>query len=193
MSWNTRRDLRKIHRWGAILIALPFLIVLVTGLFLQLKKEFDWIQPPTRQGSISNETPEVGFAEILAAARAVPEAGIDGWKDVDRLDVRPDDGLVKVRSTANWELQIDLGSGKVLQSARRRSGVIESMHDGSWFHDLAKLWFFLPSALVVSVLWVTGIYLYFVPWFAKRRNRELLARRRRERRRKRRPLQGEPD
>lgn len=182
-----------MHRWGAILIALPFLIVLVTGLLLQLKKEFDWIQPPTRQGSISNEMPGIGFDDILSAARSVPDAGIDGWEDVDRLDVRPEDGMVKVRSTTNWELQLDLGSGKLLNSARRRSGIIESMHDGTWFHDLAKLWFFLPSALVVTVLWLTGIYLFFVPWFAKKRNRERLARRKRKRRRRRGERRGEPD
>ncbi|HAH49814.1 MAG TPA: hypothetical protein DCL80_00490, partial [Balneola sp.] len=37
MSWHARRDNRKIHRWGAIIIAIPFLIVLITGLFLQVK------------------------------------------------------------------------------------------------------------------------------------------------------------
>ncbi len=185
MNWHARRDFRKMHRWGAILIALPFLIVLISGLFLQVKKEFSWIQPPSQDGSISNETPSIDFADILATAQSVPEAQIESWEDVDRLDVRLDDGIVKVRSTTNWELQIDLGSGEVLSSMKRRSDVIEAIHDGSWFHDRAKLWIFLPAAVIVTILWITGIYLFFIPYFARWKNRRNLARRKMKRRKKR--------
>lgn len=181
MSWYTRRDFRKIHRWGAILIALPFLIVLITGLLLQVKKEFSWIQPPSQKGSISYQTPEIGFQKILDISTSDPKADISSWQDVDRLDVRPDDGIVKVRSVTGWELQIDLGTGTILSSMKRRSDVIESIHDGSWFHDQAKLWIFLPSAIVVTILWITGIYLFFLPYFAKRQNRKKLKRRRQRR------------
>lgn len=184
MSWYTRRDFRKIHRWGAILIALPFLIVLASGLLLQVKKEFSWIQPPTQQGSESNRTPAVSFPRILEISSGIPEASIESWEDIDRLDVRPDKGIVKVRSNTNWEIQVDLATGEVLSSMKRRSDIIESLHDGSWFHDRAKLWIFLPSAIVVTVLWITGIYLFFLPYFARRHNRKRMARRIRERRRK---------
>lgn len=185
MSWYARRDLRKIHRWGAILIALPFLIVLVTGLFLQVKKEFSWIQPPTQKGSISYQTPDISFEDVLAISQSAPDAGIHSWEDIDRLDVRPDDGTVKVRSTEGWELQIDLGTGEILSSMRRRSDVIEAIHDGSWFHDQAKLWIFLPSAVVVTILWITGIYLFCLPYIAKRKNRIKLRERKNKRKRKR--------
>lgn len=176
MSWHTRRDFRKIHRWGAILIALPFLIVLITGLLLQVKKEFNWIQPPSQQGSISYKTPQVGFERILEISKSDNKTNISSWEDIDRLDVRPDDGIVKVRSTEGWELQIDLGTGEILSSMKRRSDIIESLHDGSWFHDSAKLWIFLPSAVVVTILWITGIYLFFLPYFAKWQNRRRMSR-----------------
>jgi len=184
MNWHPRRDLRKLHRWGAILIALPFLIVLITGLLLQVKKEFDWIQPPSKAGSISNLTPAIDFKNILEVSKSVEEAGISSWENIDRLDVRPDKGIVKVRSNKGWELQIDLGTGMVLSSNKRRADLIESIHDGSWFHDRAKLWVFLPSALVVTILWITGIYLFLLPYFAKRQNRKNLKERIQKRRRK---------
>jgi len=176
MSWNSRRDLRKVHRWGGALIALPFLLVLITGLFLQVKKEVNWIQPPSQTG-VSN-IPSVGFDEILIASKTVPEAQITTWEDIDRLDVRPDKGIVKVRAVNRWEIQIDTETAEVLQVAYRRSELLESLHDGSWFHDSAKLWVFLPSGIVVTILWITGIYLFFVPYFAKERNKERLAERR---------------
>ncbi|MEO9887136.1 MAG: PepSY-associated TM helix domain-containing protein [Balneola sp.] len=170
MSWHSRRDSRKIHRWGSILIALPFLIVLITGLFLQVKKEFAWIQPPTQEG-VSTDL-EITFDEILAISSKVDDAGIKKWSDIDRLDVRPDKGIVKVRGVNNWEIQIDTKTGEVVQVEFRRSGIIEALHDGSWFHDSAKLWIFLPSGIIVTVLWITGIYMFFIPYISKRKNRK---------------------
>ncbi len=172
MAWHSRRDSRKIHRWGAITIALPFLIVLISGIFLQLKKDVPWIQPITQKGISSN--PSISFDEILATAKTVPQAEIQTWADIDRLDVRPTKGIVKVRAVNNWEVQIDTYTGKILQTEFRRTNIIESLHDGTWFHDSAKLWIFLPSSIIVLILWITGIYLFFVPYLSKRKNRKRL-------------------
>jgi uncharacterized iron-regulated membrane protein len=161
MRINWRIWTRKGHRWGAILIALPFLLVIVTGLLLQLKKEWSWVQPPTQRGQ--GKTPSVSLEAILDAARSQPEAGVQGWDDVDRLDIQPNRGIAKLQARSRWEVQVDLATGDVLQVAYRRSDLIESLHDGSWFHDRAKLWVFLPTAVVVLGLWVTGVYLFFLP------------------------------
>lgn len=187
MNWYTRRDLRKVHRWGAVLIALPFLVVLVSGLFLQVKKEFGWIQPPTQQGSATGAS--VSFEDILSTAKTIPELEVTGWKQIDRLDVRPDDGVIKIRGTNGWEAQIDGNTAEVLLVSQRRSDLIEAIHDGSWFHDKAKLWIFLPTAAVVTILWLTGIYLICVPYFAKWQNRKRLDRRKKKRRRKKKELE----
>jgi uncharacterized iron-regulated membrane protein len=161
---------RKIHHWGSIAIAVPLTIVLVSGVLLLLKKEFTWVQPPTIKGVEKGISLE--FDQILAVARTVPEAGIETWDDVDRLDVRPGKGMLKVRAENSWEIQIDSTTGAVLQVAYRRSDLIESIHDGSFFGDYAKLWVFLPSALVVIVLWITGMVLFFHPYLARSRNRK---------------------
>jgi uncharacterized iron-regulated membrane protein len=160
---------RKLHRWGSIAVALPFLVVLVTGLLLQLKKQLPWVQPPEQR--TANTVPMLSMDRILEVARSVPEAQVSDWSHIDRLDVRPGKGIVKVAATNHWELQLDLASGELLQSAYRRSDLIEQLHDGSWFHDAAKLWIFLPSAVVVLGLWVTGIYLFLLPFRAKANKR----------------------
>jgi uncharacterized iron-regulated membrane protein len=162
---NWRVWMRKGHRWGAILIALPFLLVILTGLLLQLKKDWSWVQPPTQRGT--GTAPVVSFDAILEAAKTAPEAGIHSWDDVDRLDVRPDRGLVKVQAKSGWEVQVDTGTGKVLQTEYRRSDVIEQIHDGSWFGDRTKLWVFLPVAVVVLGLWISGVYLFILPHSVK--------------------------
>ena len=166
---SAARWTRKLHRWGAILIALPLLVMVGAGILLQLKKASDWIQPPTRSGT--GDAPEIGFDRILAAARTVPEATVQTWRDVDRLDVRPSKGVVKVRARSGWEGQVDTTTGAVLQAAVRRSDVIEAIHDGSFFHEKAKLWLFLPAALVLAGLWGTGMYLFFLPAWKRRKGR----------------------
>jgi uncharacterized iron-regulated membrane protein len=152
---------RKAHRWGAIIVALPFLLVILSGLLLQVKKNCAWIQPPTMRGE--GKIPKISFDVILQTAKEVPEAEIQSWGDIERLDIQPNRGMVKVICKNRWELQIDLQSGALLQSAYRRSDLIESLHDGSFFSDSTKLWVFLPVAFVVLGLWVSGIYLYFLP------------------------------
>lgn len=161
MKANPRLWLRKLHRWGAILSALPFVVVIVSGLLLQWKKEVPWIQPPMQKGS--GRVPTVSFDAILAAAQTVPEGEVQGWQDIDRLDVRPGQGIVKVQCKNGWEIQVDTGRAVVLQAAYRRSDLIEAIHDGSWFYPGAKLSVFFVSGLVVLGLWLTGLYLFFLP------------------------------
>jgi hypothetical protein len=50
--------------------------------------------------------------------------------------------------------------------------LIESLHNGTFFHDKAKLWIFLPSALVLFVIWTTGIWLFLLPILTKRKRRK---------------------
>ncbi len=161
---------RDLHRWGSVLIAVPLAIVIISGVVLQLKKESSWIQPPTQTGS--DGEPTLSFRQILEATRTVPEAQVTSWHDILRLDVRPGKGMLKVRCKNQWEVQLDARTGAVLQVAVRRSDLIETIHDGSFFHPSVKLWIFLPSAVALALLWGTGLYLFFLPYIAKSRARK---------------------
>lgn len=158
-----------MHRWGAILTALPVLIVIVSGLLLQVKKEVVWVQPKTTKGT--GKVPEIDWETILKATTSIGEAEVVGWQDIDRVDVRPGKGMCKVQCKNRWEIQVDLQSGEVLAANYRRSDLIESLHDGSFFSDWAKLWVFLPNGLVLLGLWITGIWLWWLPHSVKRNRR----------------------
>lgn len=162
--WN-----RRLHRWGAAAIALPFVVVIVTGLLLQVKKQVSWVQPPEMRTAV--RVPQVPFDRILEQARSVPEAAVATWDDIDRVDVRPAKGMLKVIARNGWELQLDIASGALLQVAYRRSDFIETLHDMSWIHDTANLWLGVPMGLIVLGLWGTGLYLWFVHWRGRRRSR----------------------
>ena len=158
VSWWTR----KIHRWGALLMALPLLVVIISGLLLQVKKQVTWVQPPTKSGTTDQLV--IGWEQILNAAKQETDAEVSSWDDINRLDVRPGKGLVKVRCENGWELQLDSSIAGLISSSYRRSDLIESIHDGSFFSDAAKLWVFLPNGIVLLALWFTGAYLWYLPF-----------------------------
>ncbi|GFD86872.1 hypothetical protein KUL150_29310 [Alteromonas sp. KUL150] len=53
MSSTLRRLSRSLHLWLSLVIFIPVVIVIGSGLLLQVKKEFDWIQPPTSMRNIN--------------------------------------------------------------------------------------------------------------------------------------------
>jgi uncharacterized iron-regulated membrane protein len=160
---------RKAHRWGAILTAVPVLLIIVTGLLLQLKKDLAWVQPPTGKGG--GQAARVDWEQILAAAQAVPPAAVGSWEDIERLDVRPGRSLIKIQCRNHWELQLDWTTGEVLHSAYRRSDWLEALHDGSFFGDIGKYYIILPTGLVLLGLWVSGAYLWYLPIHVRQQKR----------------------
>tara|TARA_B100001250_G_scaffold19625_2_gene16770 strand:- start:5860 stop:6372 length:513 start_codon:yes stop_codon:yes gene_type:complete len=165
------KQIRKIHYWISPFIFIPILIILSTGILLQLKKQSDWIQPPIQQG-VSN-IPSIEFEEMLEAAKSVLEAEINSWEDIDRIDVRPDKGISKIRSNNQWEIQIDNQTKEILSVEYRRSDVIESIHDGSFFTDYVKFGWFLPAAILLIFMSISGIYMFLLPLFMKRKKAKL--------------------
>lgn len=165
---------RRIHYWATLGIALPVAVIIGTGVLLQVKKQWSWVQPTEVRGT--GTVPAIGFEEILAAVRTVPSLGVAGWDDIKRMDIRADRGLAKVTLEGNWEVQVDLGTGKVLKHEYRRSDLIESLHDGSFFlGDLTKLGLFLPTGIVLCLMWLTGLWMFWLPFSVRRKRRRALA------------------
>jgi hypothetical protein len=160
---------RKVHYWASIIVALPVVVVVTSGILLQLKKELPWVQPPEQRGS--GRQPTVSMHQVLEACRSVPGIEVRDWEDINRIDIRPSRGILKVQVKNSWEIQIDSGTGEVLQVAYRRSDIIESIHDGSWFHEAAKYAVFLPAAVILLLMWCTGVYLFVLPYLVRSRRR----------------------
>ncbi|MEM7001720.1 MAG: PepSY-associated TM helix domain-containing protein [Pseudomonadota bacterium] len=169
--------MRKIHYWSAPFVLLPLGLVIVTGVLLMLKKELDWVQPPTLKGTYPSAIPTQTLEQLFDRARQVPELDLGNWTDLSRVDVKPDKGVVKFVSRNRWEAQIDAHSGELVHLAYRRSDLIESLHDGSFFTDWSKHYVFLPSGVILLLLWGTGIYLFFIVQTARNRKAQRLSRR----------------
>jgi len=158
---------RLVHKWVSIVIAIPLLVVFITGILLLTKKEFAFIQPPTARGE--GTIPSINFDQVLSIANTVERAQINNWDDIDRLDVRPSKGIIKIRSRNLIEIQVDSRTGDILHVAKRRSDFIESIHDGTFFQKKANLWLMLPIAITALVMSVTGIIMFFIPYLKRKR------------------------
>ncbi len=156
---------RKFHSWGSIIIAIPLLFVVGSGILLLLKKDVSWIQPPTVKGD--GLIPQISFDDMFRAAASVEPAGIQSWNDIKRIDVQPEKGIAKLTTSGNYEVQIDTQTAKVLSASYRRSDLIESIHDGSFLHSGAKYYVSLPSGIILLVLLITGVVLFFQPYYVK--------------------------
>ena len=168
---NPKRLFRQVHYWLSLAVLVPVIIMLGAGTLLMLKKEIDWIQPSTERGVVEAQLPEASFQQMLAAAQQHPEAGIAQWSDIDRIDLRVDRGIAKLRANSGWEVQVDTKTAEVLHVAYRRSDVIEAIHDGSFFSDAVKYYVFLPSGILLIIMWATGVYLFLLPQLAKAKKR----------------------
>jgi len=158
--------IRQIHHWTTVFLALPLLVIIGSGLLLQVKKQASWVQPPEQRGT--GTEPQVDLEQILASVMQYPELGVTGWDDIDRFDVRPGKGVAKVLLRNRWEVQVDLGTAEVLQTAYRRSDLIESIHDGSFFGgDWVKLGLFLPTGIALLLMWLTGLWLFVLPYLPR--------------------------
>ena len=170
--------LRKIHHWGSLAIMLQMGLIIIAGLLLMLKKEIEWIQPSTVRGVERSAVPVQTIDALFETASSIEELELDDWRNLDRVDFKPGKGVVKFVAANQWEAQIDTSTGEILQVSYRRSDIIESLHDGSFFADWVKLYIFFPSGVVLFVLWATGIYLFFLPYMKsaekKRKKRKAL-------------------
>ena len=119
-------------------------IVVVSGIFVAVEKDIDWIQPPITV-SCRGWSSSITFDRVLEIANLQPVGEINDWSDISRLDVRPGKGVIKIRSKISGRFK-SIANWAVLSSAYRRSDIIEAIHEGTFFHDAARLGIFLPSA-----------------------------------------------
>ena len=149
-----------------LLLAFFVLISALTGIFLSLKKEVDLLQPPTQKGEskvLSTWKPLSELALIANEAffKTHPEQRENA---IDRMDVRPSKGIIKVLyQSGYWEVQVDGTSGEVLSIARRHSDWIEQLHDGSIISDGFKLVSMNVLGLGLLALMCTGLWLWYGP------------------------------
>lgn len=161
---------RKVHYWASLPLFLTIFLIATTGAMLALKKDVAALQPPTLAGARPGDLSRP-VADLVAAVQTVPRHAQATWQDVDRIDIRPKDGVAKVILHDRIEVQVDLVTGRVLQTGYRTSDWLETLHDFSFMGGWAKYVFSFGTGLVLLMMAATGAYLFLLPMLARRRKR----------------------
>ncbi|MDE8651189.1 PepSY domain-containing protein [Novosphingobium album (ex Liu et al. 2023)] len=161
--------MRLVHHWTSLAVLLTGGLVAVTGVLLLLKKDVDWLQPPVEAASRTGAAQVRVDALFNAASNAAPQPL--SWSEIDRIDVRPVDGIAKVITEDALEYQVDLHTLEVLNIDHRGADIVEKIHDGTFFASWVKYYLMLPSGIALLILWLTGVYLFFLTQFQKWRNK----------------------
>jgi uncharacterized iron-regulated membrane protein len=161
------------HKWTGVIFSIVFATIATSGFLLLIKKNYDWLQPPTKQGAPGEIGDFLTLAEVFDVVFAQDHPAFQSLDDVDRIDFRPGKRVHKVRSNYDhWEIQVDAVSGEVLSVERRMSDLIESIHDGSFFGDWVHGWLMPVVACALLFLAFSGLWLWLEPTIRKRRRKK---------------------
>lgn len=150
------------HLWLGIMASAAILVVCATGILLNHKRPLG-LMPGVE------DPPGTPLADALPLARLVEIAGAEveptvRSAGVDRMDVRPEDGLVKVRfdDPGITEVTLALATGEVLLVDARSDVFLERLHSGEIFgeHGILMSDF---AAVTLALLLLSGYWLWLYP------------------------------
>jgi uncharacterized iron-regulated membrane protein len=152
------------HLWLGVIFTVALTAVSITGVLLNHKRGLGLMPDVAHEpaGEFASALPLSRLAEI-AIAEVQPGAPVD-LRFVDRMDVRPRDGYVKVRmrDAASTEATVDLTDGRVLHVGPRGDVFLEKLHSGEIFGARGVL-LSDAAAIVLIVTLITGIWLWLAP------------------------------
>jgi hypothetical protein len=113
------------HLWVGVLFTVVLLVISVTGILLNHKRGLELMpeveHSPTGEFASALSLGELGRRALSHANESV------SFEHIDRMDVRPRDGIVKVRlrDAASTEVTLDVNSGRVLHMGPRGDVFLE--------------------------------------------------------------------
>lgn len=154
------------HLWLGVIFTAALVVISATGILLNHKRALGLMPDVANEPSagFSSSLPLDSLASIALHAATPSSAKPTELRAVDRMDVRPRDGLVKVRlrDAASTEVTIDLASGKVLHVGARGDVYLEKLHSGESFGGRGVLLSDAAAIALVATI-VTGYWLWLVP------------------------------
>jgi len=168
------RLVRKIHRITGLILVSFLLFIACTGILLGWKKHAgDIILPATATGTTTDLRGWMPLDSLQhLALRAYREKkGPNEVLSIDRVDLRPDQGVVKFTFKSSlFEVQLDGASGELLKTGNRYSDLVEKIHDGSILDQLfgfsggfIKLFYTSIMGIGLLLFSVTGLWLWYGP------------------------------
>lgn len=151
------------HLWVGVLFTVVLLVISVTGILLNHKRGFG-LMPEVDNAPASAFDSALALDDLGARALAHVRDTRTAEEGIDRMDVRPRDGLVKIRlrDPSSTEVTLNLADGRVLHVGARGDVFLEKLHSGEIFGSRGVL-LSDAGAVALTVLLLTGYWLWLRP------------------------------
>jgi len=168
------RIFRKVHRATGAALFIFFFIIAITGILLGWKSHSNnLIIPQSYKGSSVDLKNWLPIDSLHKKALLILKDSVssDLSTELDRIDIRKDNGMVKfIFENHTWEIQLDGATGNVLNIGKRHSDFIEDLHDGTildtWFNTSTKpfrVFYTSIMGLALLLFTITGFWLWYGP------------------------------
>ena len=168
-----RRIAFYVHLWLGVLSTIALIAISVTGILLNHKRGLG-LMPDVPHEPTGEFISAIALERLAAAAlEAAPPESRPGWSPgdpvnvalLDRMDVRPRDGYVKIRlrDKASMEMTVDINSGQVVHTGRRGDVFLEKLHTGEIFGGIRFVILSDIAAIALVLTLITGYWLWLVP------------------------------
>ena len=151
---------------------MALLSISITGVLLNHKRGLG-LMPDVQHAADASLQAAVSLDSLARSAlNAAPPESRGEWTPgqavdpslIDRMDVRPRNGFVKVRfrDRGNTEVTVDLSTGRAIHVGARNDVFLEKLHSGEIFGD-GFILLSDASAVALVVTLLTGYWLWLVP------------------------------
>lgn len=178
---KVRRRLSRIsfylHLWLGVIVTVALVAISVTGILLNHKRGLGLMPEVPHEPTAPFERAIPLERLAHAALMAAPDSARGGWtpgepvdvRVIDRMDVRPRDGFVKVRlrDKASTEATVDIASGQVIHVGRRGDVFLEKLHSGEIFGGQPYVILSDIAAIALLITLITGYWLWLAPKFTR--------------------------
>jgi uncharacterized iron-regulated membrane protein len=164
-----------VHLWAGVILTVALTVISVTGILLNHKRGLG-LMPEVDHTPTAPLSSTLSLGQLAdTAMRQLEHTGRDpdARAQVDRMDVRPRDGIVKVRmrDSASTEVTLDINTGRVLHVGRRGDVFLEKLHSGEIFGSRGILLSDLAAIGLLLTL-ITGYWLWLFPKMSHTRDAE---------------------
>ena len=162
-----------IHLWLGVVVTVALVAISITGILLNHKRGLGLMPEVEHEPTAPFEQAISLERMAYAALEAAPQSARGDWKPgdpvdiglIDRMDVRPRNGFVKVRlrDKASMEMTVDIASGRVVHVGRRGDVFLEKLHSGEAFGGLQFVILSDIAAVALVLTLITGYWLWLAP------------------------------
>jgi uncharacterized iron-regulated membrane protein len=164
---------RRLHLAGGLGAAVFVIMLSVTGVLLNHKRELGYMEEPFQSVEYAPHERGEPMALSQIAALGIKNAGnpeLDAVADIELIEFPLPTGYAKVRfkDADSTEVIVNVYNGRIVNVAQRRDFFLEALHRGDALGGRAGRWLIDVCGLMLILLTLNGLYVWIWPVWSDR-------------------------